>query len=71
MTIQELDEYIRKMTSIKRTNTDEEVQFERRDNEISKSTDDVNLKCCNIFYLICFFIFQKYLLNSDSGIIFI
>ena len=31
------EEYIRKMTSIKRVNTDEEVHFERRDNEISKS----------------------------------
>jgi len=42
------EEYIRKMTSIKRVNTDEEVQFERRDNEISKSPDDVNIGLCTI-----------------------
>ena len=42
------EEYIRKMTSIKRTNTDEEVQFERRDNEISKSPDDVQAGLCTL-----------------------
>ena len=42
------EEYIRKMTSIKRVNTDEEVHFERRDNEISKSPDDVSLSFCSI-----------------------
>ena len=42
------DEYIRKMTSIKRVNTDEEVHFERRDEEFSKSTDNVVIKPCRI-----------------------
>ena len=42
------DEYIKKMTSIKRVNTDEEVQFERRDQEISKSPDDVHIGLCTI-----------------------
>ena len=36
------EEYIRKMSIIKRVNTEEEVHFERRDNEISKSPDDVS-----------------------------
>ena len=42
------EEYIRKMTSMKRTNTDEEVHFERRDNEISKSPDDVKAGICKL-----------------------
>ena len=42
------EEYVRKMTSIKRVNTEEEVHFERRDNEISKSPDDISLNCCSI-----------------------
>ena len=42
------EEYIRKMTSIKRINTEDEVHFERRDNEISKSPDDVSLNFCTI-----------------------
>jgi ABC-type multidrug transport system fused ATPase/permease subunit len=42
------EEYLRKISSIKRINTEEEVHFERRDNEISKSPDDVKLKSCNI-----------------------
>ena len=42
------EEYLRKMSSIKRINTEEEVHFERRDNEIAKSPDDVKLKSCNI-----------------------
>jgi len=36
------------MTSIKRVNTEEEVQFERRDKEISKSPDDVNVGFCTL-----------------------
>ena len=40
------EEYIRKMTSVKRTNTDEEVHFENRINEISKSPDDVKVGFC-------------------------
>ena len=43
------EEYIRKMTSIKRVNTEEEVQFERRDKEISKSPDDINVGLCTLF----------------------
>ena len=42
------EEYIRKMSIIKRVNTEEEVHFERRDNEISKSPDDVSLSFCSI-----------------------
>ena len=42
------EEYIRKITSIKRVNTEEEVQFERRDHEISKSPDDVHIGLCTI-----------------------
>ena len=37
------EEKIRKLTTVKRVNTDEEVHFERRDKEISKSPDDVSL----------------------------
>ena len=47
------DENIRKLTTIKRVNTDEEVHFERRDEELSKSTDNVNLKPCNIIKILC------------------
>ena len=43
------EEYIRKMTSNRRINTDEEVHFEKRDKEISKSPDDVNIGLCTIF----------------------
>ena len=46
------EEKIRKLTSEKRVNTDEEIHFERRDKELSKSTDDVNLKCCNIIKIL-------------------
>jgi len=42
------EEYIRKMTCIKRVNTEDEVRFERRNNEISKSPDDVSLSICTI-----------------------
>ena len=42
------EEYIRKMTSMKRVNTDEEVHFERKDNEISKSPDDVSIGFCTV-----------------------
>ena len=54
------EENIRKLTTVKRVNTDEEVHFERRDKELSKSTDDVTLKCCNIIKMLwnykCLFI---------------
>ena len=54
------EEKIRKLTTEKRVNTDEEVHFERRDKELSKSTDDVTLKCCNIIKMLwdykCLFI---------------
>ena len=42
------DEYIRRMTTTKRANTDEEVQFERRDKEIAKTPDDVSMNYCNV-----------------------
>ena len=48
------------MTSIKRVKTEEEVHFERRDNEISKSPNDVSLSFCSIlkdlFTFKCYFI---------------
>ena len=43
------EEIIRKKTSIKRRNTDEEVQFVRKDKEISLREDDVELRICNVF----------------------
>ena len=43
------EELIRRISSLKRVNTDEEVHFERRDKEISKSPDDVSLSLCSIF----------------------
>ena len=46
------DEMIRKMTSIKRVNTDEEVHFERKDEELSKSTDNVVLQPCKIIKML-------------------
>ena len=55
------EEKIRKLTTVKSRNTDEEVHFERRDKEFTLSTDDVNLKCCNIVKILwnykCTFIF--------------
>ena len=36
------------MTSIKRVNTNEEIHFERRDEELSLSTDNVKLQFCKI-----------------------
>ena len=55
------EEKIRKLTTVKRVNTDEEVHFERKDKEFSLSTDDVTLKCCNIVKILwnfkCMFIF--------------
>ena len=40
------EEYVRKGGYIKRVNTKEEVHFERRDNEISKSPDDIPFSLC-------------------------
>ena len=40
------EEYVRKGGYIKRVNTEEEVHFERRDNEISKSPDDIPFSLC-------------------------
>ena len=55
------DEYIRKMTSLKRVNTEEEVHFERRDEELSLSPDNVKLNVCKMIKIImkdkCHFIF--------------
>ena len=42
------DEYIRKITSIKRVNTDEEVHFENKVKELYKSPDNISLKIGNI-----------------------
>ena len=47
------EEYIRRLTSEKRVNTDEEVHFENRENEISKSPDDISLNCCDILKEFC------------------
>ena len=46
------DEYIRKMSSLKKVNTDEEVHFDRRDEELSISTDNVRLQVCKIFKIL-------------------
>ena len=43
------EEYLAKMTSMKTHNTDEEVHFERRDKEISKSPEDVSAGLCTVF----------------------
>ena len=43
------EEIIRKKTSIKRRNTEEEVHFEHKDKEISLKEQDVPLRICNIF----------------------
>ena len=48
-----LEEIERKKTSIKRRNTDEEVHFERRDNEIAISEKDVKLRPCAILAELC------------------
>ena len=48
-----IEEIERKKTSIKRRNTDEEVHFERRDNEISVSEKDVKLRPCAILAELC------------------
>ena len=48
-----IEEIERKKTSIKRRNTDEEVHFERRDNEISISEKDVPLRPCAIIAELC------------------
>ena len=40
---------IRKKTSIKRRNTEEEVQFEEKDKEISLSEADIKVSPCNVF----------------------
>ena len=59
------DETIRKMTTIKRVNTDEEVHFERKDEEYSLSPDNVKLKFCNITK-----IFWIYKIKFILGILF-
>ena len=46
------DEYIRKMTSVKRVNTDEEVYFERKDEELSITPDKVVLHPCKIIKIL-------------------
>ena len=55
------DEYIRKMTSMKRVNTNDEVHFERKDEELSLSPDNVKLNFCKILKILmndkCHFIF--------------
>ena len=43
------EEILRKKTSIKRRNTDEEVQFEHKDKEISLKESDVPVRPCNVF----------------------
>ena len=60
-----VDENIRKMTTIKRVNTDEEVHFERKDEEFSLSPDNVKLKFCNITK-----IFWIYKIKFILGILF-
>ena len=48
-----IEEIERKKTSIKRRNTDEEVHFERRDNEIALSEKDVSVRPCLILAELC------------------
>ena len=43
------EEIERKKTSIKRRNTDEEVHFEHKDNEISLKEKDVSVQVCKVF----------------------
>ena len=43
------EEIIRKKTSIKRRNTEEEVQFEFKEKEISLNEQDIKVRPCNIF----------------------
>ena len=43
------EEIIRKKTSIKRRNTEEEVQFVHKDQEISLKEEDIKVNPCNIF----------------------
>ena len=50
--INEKEEIIKKMTTVKRTNTEEEVHFERRDKELSLSTEDVTLQPCKIIKIL-------------------
>jgi ABC-type multidrug transport system fused ATPase/permease subunit len=49
------EEIERKKSSIKRRNTDEEVHFERRDNEIAVSEKDVKIRPCIILGELCDF----------------
>jgi ABC-type multidrug transport system fused ATPase/permease subunit len=58
------EELIRRISSLKRVNTDEEVHFERRDEELSKSTDNVVLNSCNIIKILC-----EYKCKFISGLI--
>ena len=55
--INEKEEIIKKMTTVKRTNTEEEVHFERRDKELSLSTEDVTLQPCIIIKILLAYIF--------------
>ena len=48
-----IEEIERKKTSIKRRNTEEEVQFERKDKEISLSDQDVAVRPCLIISELC------------------
>ena len=48
-----IEEIERKKSSIKRRNTDEEVQFQRRDAEISLSDKDIKLRPCLILSELC------------------
>ena len=48
-----IEEIERKKTSIKRRNTDEEVQFQRRDAEIALSEKDIKLRPCVILSELC------------------
>ena len=43
------EEILRKKTSIKRRNTDEEIKFEHKDKEISLKESDVPVRPCNVF----------------------
>ena len=44
----EIEELLRKKSTIRKVNTNEEVSFENRIHEISKSPDDIKMNYCNV-----------------------
>ena len=44
----EIEELLRKKSTVRKVNTNEEVSFENRIHEISKSPDDIKMNYCNV-----------------------